>query len=164
MTPSELRKIIARLDPAGPIHSQLEIDLREGVGHGKAWYSSQKEHWLGWLEHYDGPGAYGRANWANRSAEFVYNHIQCAPMLVWLAEALGVPSELLKIACIAVTKSGSRHAAQCGAFRRAVTWADIRKRIELLPKVKVHVAFAPKRRAPIAKPLGRLNGKPMLKR
>ena len=28
---------------------------RDGV-----WYRTQKEHWLGWLSQYEGPGAYGR--------------------------------------------------------------------------------------------------------
>lgn len=26
----------------------------------RAWYDTQKEHWLGWLADYDGPGYYGR--------------------------------------------------------------------------------------------------------
>ena len=164
MTPSELHKVIIRLDPAGPIHMQLETDLWAGVGLGKAWYSSQKEHWLGWLGAYNGPGAYGRANWSNRSAEFVYNHIQCAPMLVWLAEAVGVPSDRLKAACVDVTKSGARYAAQCGAFRRAVPWAKIRECIDLLPKVREHTPFSPKRRAPVAKPMGGWKGKMIPKR
>ena len=141
MTPSELRRAIVPLEPSGPIHQQLESDLGEGVGHGKAWYSSQKEHWLGWLGDYDGPGAYRRINWTNRSAEFVYNHIQCAPMLVWLAEALEIPSDRLRAACIEVTKSGKRHSAQCAVFRRAVPWADIRELIESLRKFKLHFPF-----------------------
>ena len=142
MTPSELRNAIIPLDAAGPIHRQLEVDLREGVGHGKAWYSSQKEHWLGWLGDYSGPGAYGRANWANRSAEFVYNHIQCAPMLVWLAEALGLPKERLKAACLDVTNSGARHAAQCGAFRRTVHWAVIEAQLGKIAKEQARKSHA----------------------
>jgi hypothetical protein len=58
----------------------------------RVWYTSppQKEHWLGWLREYDGPGAYSRQN-ADRSAELVYNHIVCPPMVLWLGEASGVP-------------------------------------------------------------------------
>jgi hypothetical protein len=26
----------------------------------KAWYRTQKEHWLGWLREYNGPGYYSR--------------------------------------------------------------------------------------------------------
>jgi hypothetical protein len=31
---------------------------RDGV-----WYRTQKEHWLGWLSQYHGPGAYGAKGW-----------------------------------------------------------------------------------------------------
>ena len=29
-------------------------------GDPNVWYPNQKEHWLGWLREYDGPGAYDR--------------------------------------------------------------------------------------------------------
>jgi hypothetical protein len=61
------------------------------------WYRSQKEHWLGWLSEYDGPGYYGRKN-PDRSAEFVYNHINCAPMVLWLGEASGISIAKLRAA------------------------------------------------------------------
>ena len=137
MRPSELRKIIEPLPPGGPIHLQLTNDLRIGAGFSNAWYSSQKEHWLGWLGDYSGPGAYGRANWENRTAEFVYNHIQCAPMLVWLAEALGVPSGKLIAACEDVKAAGARSASQCGALRKAVPWAIIAARSRLVKKREI---------------------------
>lgn len=60
MTPRELRRHIKRLNPDTPKHKALEHELGEGVGYRNAWYSSQKEHWLGWLAEYSGPGAYGR--------------------------------------------------------------------------------------------------------
>ena len=53
------------------------------------WYRTQKEHWLGWLGEYHGPGAYGRAPSEERDARFVYNHIVCPEMLLWLIEASG---------------------------------------------------------------------------
>jgi hypothetical protein len=127
MRPSELREIIQQLDAGGPIYKNLEADLRRRPS--RPWYTSQKQHLLGWLGEYDGPGAYGRANWANRSAEFVYNHFQCVPALVWLAEALGVRSEVLIAACDEVKKSGTRSATQCGIFRRTVPWAFIEERV-----------------------------------
>jgi hypothetical protein len=125
MRPSELREIIQLLDAGGPIYMRLQDDLRSGSGKSRAWYTSQKQHWLGWLSGYNGPGAYGRAHWANRSAQFVYNHLQCVPALVWLAEALGVTSQTLIAACEEVKNSGIRASAQCGAFRRAVPWTMI---------------------------------------
>ena len=42
---------------------------RDGV-----WYRSQKEHWLGWLSQYHGPGAYGRRG-GDLDAKYAYNHI-----------------------------------------------------------------------------------------
>lgn len=67
MNPRILRRKIKLLDADLPRHKELEADLAEGVGYG-AWYSSQKEHWLGWLAEYDRPGAYGRVVGQQRSA------------------------------------------------------------------------------------------------
>lgn len=55
----------------------------------EVWYTSQGEHWQGWLYGYKGPGAYNRKN-HHRTAEFVYNHIMCPPMFIWLAETAGI--------------------------------------------------------------------------
>jgi hypothetical protein len=56
------------------MHSIHVICRRGGWGSplrdGEVWYRAKKEHWLGWLGAYDGPGAYERANW-NRSPGFV---------------------------------------------------------------------------------------------
>ena len=41
---------------------------------------------IGWLLEYEGSAYYGRKN-LHRAAEFIYNHIVCQPMLLWLAEA-----------------------------------------------------------------------------
>jgi len=43
-------------------------------------------------------GWYGRKVGAPRDASYVYNQIQCAPMLFWLSEALGAPSNALETA------------------------------------------------------------------
>jgi hypothetical protein len=84
MTPRLLARKIRKLRVTAPITASYGHALvvggiwnDEGV-----WYTSQKEHWLGWLSEYDGPGAYGRKRWMGRSAEFVYNHINCPPMVV----------------------------------------------------------------------------------
>jgi hypothetical protein len=99
----------------------LEQALGEGIGFG-AWYSSQKEHWLGWLGEYDGPGAYGRQTGKARGARYVYNHIQCAPMLFWLAEALEVEENALDAAFEAVLAAPKRNASLCAALRRVIPW------------------------------------------
>lgn len=114
-TARELATCIRRLSPAGPVSATLSPgDPR------KVWYRSQKEHWLGWLGEYDGPGYYGRANW-NRSARFIYNHIMCPPMLLWLAEASGVRRDLLAKARDNVMSVGTR-AAGCRVLREAIPW------------------------------------------
>ena len=125
MRPKQLRHRIKQLDADTPRYGELELALQEGVGFGGAWYSSQKEHWMGWLGEYDGPGAYGRASIPRRDARFVYNHIQCAPMLFWLAEAVHVPSDDLDCAFEAVVTAPKRNASQCAALRRLLPWENV---------------------------------------
>ena len=43
-----------------------------------------KDHWVGWLREYTGPGYYGRKN-PDRDARFIYNHLNSPPMPIWLA-------------------------------------------------------------------------------
>lgn len=121
MKPNNLLSIISGLSDAGPLHKALEVKLKIGVGFGNAWYSSQKEHWEGWLEEYDGPGAYGRKG-QGKSAEFAYNQIQCPPMLVWLAEASGVDSDAVTAGCAAIIAAPPRATSRCAAFRKIVPW------------------------------------------
>jgi hypothetical protein len=93
------------------------------------WYGSQKEHWLGCLAYNDGPGAYGRKTWKGRSAGFVYNHVKCPPMLLWLAEAAGIPKDRLaraKRTALAAAPNLGSHAA---ALRRVIPWPDIEARL-----------------------------------
>src|SRR5438105_14184772 len=91
MTPLELATKIRKLRAQVPLTAEFEgLLIRRHIWDGtRVWYTSQKEHWLGWLGEYRGPGYYGRKNF-QRSAEFAYNHIVCPPMLLWLCEASGV--------------------------------------------------------------------------
>jgi hypothetical protein len=122
MTSDALRRIISKLPDGETYTAKLEkaINLRNP-------YRSQKEHWLGWLGEYNGPGYYGRANW-DRDAEFIYNHLQSATMLLWLGEALGLSGAVLKKAFEAVLTAGKNYSSQCAALRREIPW----KRIEEL--------------------------------
>jgi hypothetical protein len=91
----------------------------------------QKEHWTGWLEEYDGPGFYGRKT-ANRSAEYIYNHLHCAPMLLWLAEHAGVPTPVLHRAARAAgatDRSGPSNPAQAAALRAVIPWSEVEWRL-----------------------------------
>lgn len=125
MNPRQLRRRIKRLNADTPLHKRLEQALQEGVSFGNAWYGSQKEHWLGWLAEYDGPGAYGRQSGKPRDARYIYNHIQCAPMLFWLAEALDISDETLEGAFDVVVAAPDWNASQCAAFRKLVPWEDV---------------------------------------
>ena len=80
---AEFRRAIERL-PSDQPRSQPGV-----------WYQTQKEHWLGWLREYEGPGAYGRKPNQSRDAKFAYNHVVCPEMLLWLIEAAGVRQELV---------------------------------------------------------------------
>lgn len=52
----------------------------------RKWYKTQKQHWLGWLGEYHGPGYYGRKPQTPRNARHAYNHIMCPEMLLYLIE------------------------------------------------------------------------------
>jgi hypothetical protein len=132
MTPLVLRAYIKPLPEYLPQTKAMERALREGVGFNRAWYRSQKEHWLGWLAQYDGPGAYGRSD-TKRDAQFVYNHIQCAPMLFWLSEALDTPSDILDTTFEAVVAAPNRGAQKCAALRSNLPWDQITDRIAARP-------------------------------
>lgn len=122
MEPSLLRHKISFLNPRTEKYRQLELALQEGHGFGTAWYRSQKEHWLGWVGEYNGSGEYGRKTISGRDARFIFNHIQCAPMLFWLAEALGIDEVKLDAAFEAAVFAPKRNASQCAAFRRVISW------------------------------------------
>jgi hypothetical protein len=85
------------------------------------WYKTQKEHWLGWLKHYRGPGAYNRKGGNNREAKFAYNHIGNYKMLLWIGDAAGIDRKLVKKAKITIN-SDLTMAANAGAVRKILTW------------------------------------------
>ena len=130
MTPRTLASKIAKLPAILPITTSFERDLRKLRiwGTASVWYSTQKEHWIGWLKGYGGPGYYERKNW-NRDAEFVYNHIVCPPMVLWLGEASGISLILIRKAKIAGLSAGPSLSAQSAAIRRVVPWELIQDRL-----------------------------------
>jgi hypothetical protein len=132
MTPRLLLRKIKKLRVRAPITASYGRALIvRGVWDDKGvWYTSQKEHWLGWLSEYDGPGAYDRKSWTGRSAQFVYNHIGCPPMLLWLAEAAGVSStKVLGAKRSALSARGNR-ATHCALIRRTIPWPMIEERLQ----------------------------------
>jgi hypothetical protein len=87
-------------------------------------YSTQKEHWLGWLGEYGGPGYYGRKTGKRRSAEYAYNHIVNHEMLLWLSAAAGVKRSLVASARKASLK-GLTMQEKSAAIRRHVPWPEL---------------------------------------
>ena len=130
MTPRTLASRIAKLPATLPITTSFERNLRKLRiwGTASVWYSTQKEHWLGWLKEYSGPGFYERKNW-NRDAEFAYNHIVCPPMVLWLGEASGVSSGLVRKAEQAALHAKPNLSAQAAAIRRVIPWGLIEDRL-----------------------------------
>jgi hypothetical protein len=133
MTPRALAKEIARLPALLPQTREFERALvKQGSRKPDGfWYGSQKEHWLGWLSEYDGPGAYGRANWA-RDARFVYNHIVCPPMVLWLGEATGITKSTIVKARYAALSGRPHLPSQCAAIRQLIPWDAIEAQLNIV--------------------------------
>jgi hypothetical protein len=91
------------------------------VRNERKWYVTQKQHWVGWLFDYNGPGYYGRKTIAGRDAKFVYNHIVQPEMLVYLADAAGVSRAKVTAARKFLGSSGSLMQQSAG-IRKIVPW------------------------------------------
>ncbi|WP_407573060.1 hypothetical protein [Deinococcus altitudinis] len=125
MTPEELRLVVARLPSRLPLTDELEGRLPGEIAvKKKAWYSTQKQHLMGWLGEYAQKGAYGRQG-LDHDARHMYTHFQCAPGLLWLAEGVGVPHHLLIQGVEAIHSAGPSGRTQSAAFRRVVGWNEV---------------------------------------
>lgn len=87
-------------------------------------YKTQKEHWLGWLGEYHGPGYYGRQDSTPRNARLAYNRIVCVEMLVYLAWAAGI-SPYRRAKARAAMRSKESDQAKSGAVRKVIPWEII---------------------------------------
>jgi hypothetical protein len=122
MTPKQLRQRILRLPDSAPITEAFEVRLAETTASlRRAWYENQREHWLGWLKDYDGPGYYGRSNW-EVDARSVYNRVGNPAMVLWLGEASGVPTAIVKNASADGLKLRGSFSRQCRAIRALIPW------------------------------------------
>ena len=130
MTPFDLAQRIRRLRRHQPLSAKFDREITsEKAGRQRAWYSSQKEHCLGWPSDYDGPGGYNRKTWRGRDAEFIYNHIVNPKMLIWLAEAVGAPNAKVRRACVAALFAGATMQSMSAAIRRIFPFAEMEKLI-----------------------------------
>jgi len=130
MTPKQLSSEIRKLNEKGSATASFEhILTKRGIwDRNGVWYTTQKQHWLGWLKEYDGPGYYGRKK-RHPSAQFAYNHIVCPPMLLWLGEASGVQRTKVLEAKRAALSAGASLPALSAAIRRVIPWQTIETRL-----------------------------------
>jgi hypothetical protein len=125
VTPLQLRRKIANLEPVQPISIRFETAIAEREVRKKdRWYGAQKEHWLGWLKEYDGPGYYARQSW-DVTAEAVYNRVVNPSMILWLGEAAGVREGIVKEASSAALRGSPTMAGQSGVIRCVIPWSLI---------------------------------------
>ena len=126
MTRSKLLRIIRKLPEHQPISCTV---LPPTV------YPSHKAHWIGWLDDYvAGRTYYGRKH-HDRSCQYIWNHLQCGPMLVWLAEATKAADRNPLLTCVRICRIEDwRGAAKCGEIRRLLPWVIVLKALEALPR------------------------------
>jgi len=87
-------------------------------------YTTQKDHWLGWLDPNSGTGTYPRRSGPDRDAKYVYNHIVEPKMLLWLITAADVQKDLVQEATQAA-ESVSAMASKSAAIRKNVPWTVV---------------------------------------
>ena len=90
----------------------------------RKWYATQKEHWLGWLGDYHGPGAYGRRTGTKRDAQYAYSHIVEPKMLLWLIAAARVRPALVGAARLSASKATTLP-GKSASIRRQVPWSAV---------------------------------------
>jgi hypothetical protein len=131
MTVQQLIDRIRTLSAWQPVTDSFECKLSEmgmwDFEREALQYLDQRDHWLGWLSEYGGPGAYDRKGGKGRDAKYAYNHINCPPMLLWLGEAAGVPRPLVDNAMNGAIENGSSYPAQCRIIREIIPWTEVEK-------------------------------------
>lgn len=133
---ASIRERILRLDSFTPewlsdaikqLPSDVPVSLKT---QGYNQYTTQKDHWLGWLNPAAGTGSYPRRTGGHVSAKTVYNRIGEPKMLWWLATAAGVDQGLLDEAKARVDTQKPL-SSQCADFRKVVPWRTLVESLEL---------------------------------
>ncbi len=84
-------------------------------------YSTQKDHWLGWLNPAAGTGTYPRTSGTDRDARDIYNRIAEPKLLLWLAEAAEVSPHLIT-AAKREAEGKEKLNSRAAAVRKHVSW------------------------------------------
>lgn len=92
-------------------------------------YTTQKDHWLGWLNPSSGTGTYARKSTPGVVARNVYNRIVEPKLLVWLISAANVPEDLVQSA-MKEAESVASLAGKSAAIRRHVPWDVVAKALK----------------------------------
>jgi hypothetical protein len=87
-------------------------------------YTSQRDHWLGWLDPAARTGTYPRQSGNTRGARGVYNRIVEPKMLLWLARAAGISQQVIEAATIAAGQANSMP-SKAAAVRKHVPWEAV---------------------------------------
>jgi hypothetical protein len=106
----ELLAVVRRLPAITPQAAKLPVNG----------YETFQEQWIGWLEEYDGPGYYGRAD-GKRDARWVYQHLNNGKMIVWLNEAAGESHATIE-AAIADMERWEKVQTQAKVARSHLPW------------------------------------------
>jgi hypothetical protein len=85
-------------------------------------YPSHQDHWVRWLEEYNGPGYYGRQDW-DRDARFVYQHLNNPEMIIWINEAAGEDRATIEEAVAVLRRAGKRRQTTAAAVRAVLPWS-----------------------------------------
>jgi hypothetical protein len=87
-------------------------------------YTTQKDHWLGWLDPTAGTGTYLRKTGQSRGPRDVYNRIVEPKLLIWLISAAKVPTDLIRDA---LSEAGAKStlAGKSAAIRKCVPWSVV---------------------------------------
>jgi len=105
--------------------AQLPSDEPVPIGtQGYAHYTTQRDHWLGWLDPNRKPVKYARSNSPNRDAKVTYNAIGEPKMLLYLISASGMPESILEEAKEAASDKKAL-SSKCAAIRCVVPWATM---------------------------------------
>lgn len=92
-------------------------------------YTTQKAHWLGWLDPSAGTGTYPRSAAPGRDAKYVYNHIVEPKLLLWLIAAAGVDARTVEFAREQAGLA-NKMPSKAAAIRRVVPWAVLYEHLE----------------------------------
>jgi hypothetical protein len=122
----KLRRLVAGFPEKPKRTVALEQKIQIGAGFHNKWYSSQKEHWLGWLS------LKARENEMDGKSfqpPRIWSGLKCSPMLFWLAEvgrADGETLDQLEAVSIAAAQIRPNDVNPHGVeFRKILSWNGV---------------------------------------